>query len=247
MTKSHPARGGGEKPMTDSGAAVVGTLDSALRIERVSGEARALFDRPLEMLIGQSILTLMVEEDVPTFLVAYAEAAASQKGVTVELGLGTSSAHGSSQTVLCDVFVVPLRPAPGCAFVLRTVTAPALGLADCAAVPGASDGCEHARVTPQSSHGILRGVAVHSVPGVGRLTTRERQIVSRLLDGHRPPGIARALFLSQSTVRNHLASVFRKLGVTSQEALLELFRESAMSPGPESAPSPMDGQISRTS
>jgi DNA-binding CsgD family transcriptional regulator len=206
MTRSHPARGGCDEPVVEgravggeTAAVVVGTLDSSLHIERVSGEARNLLDRPLDMMIGESILTLIVEEDVPAFLVAYADASASQQGVTVELRLATTSGRRGSQAVLCDVFVVPLRPSPGCAFVLRAVTAMA----------------------------TLRGVTVHSVPGVGRLTDRERQIVSRLLDGHRPPGIARALFLSQSTVRNHLASVFRKLGVTSQEGLLELFRAAA--------------------
>ena len=71
---------------------------------------------------------------------------------------------------------------------------------------------------------------------MGRLTTREMQIVSRLLNGHRPPGIARDLFLSQSTVRNHLASVFKKLGVASQEALLELFRGAQPTAGAQRPP-----------
>lgn len=94
--------------------------------------------------------------------------------------------------------------------------------------------------------GLLRGIPKREIPGVARLTARESQIVSRLLDGHRPPGIARALFLSQSTVRNHLASVFRKLGVTSQEGLLELFRVDATTDTPE--PEAVDhDQITRIS
>ncbi|MFN2517823.1 MAG: LuxR C-terminal-related transcriptional regulator [Jatrophihabitantaceae bacterium] len=36
-----------------------------------------------------------------------------------------------------------------------------------------------------------------------------------MLDGERPLEIAGRLFLSQSTVRNHLSSVFVKLGVES--------------------------------
>jgi len=35
---------------------------------------------------------------------------------------------------------------------------------------------------------------------------------------------AEALFLSQSTVRHHLADIFKKLNVHSQEGLLDPFR-----------------------
>jgi DNA-binding NarL/FixJ family response regulator len=59
---------------------------------------------------------------------------------------------------------------------------------------------------------------------LSRLTTRELEIVTGLLQGDRVPVISARLFLSQSTVRNHLASVFGKLGVTSQQQLLDLFR-----------------------
>lgn len=60
--------------------------------------------------------------------------------------------------------------------------------------------------------------------GLSRLTTRELDIVGRLLRGDRVPAIAETLFLSQSTVRNHLSSVFGKLRVSSQQQLLDLLR-----------------------
>jgi DNA-binding CsgD family transcriptional regulator len=56
------------------------------------------------------------------------------------------------------------------------------------------------------------------------LTTRQWEIVTRLQRGERVPGIAAALYLSQSTVRNHLTAVFRKLGVHSQAELLAELR-----------------------
>jgi DNA-binding CsgD family transcriptional regulator len=40
------------------------------------------------------------------------------------------------------------------------------------------------------------------------------------------PAIAGAVFLSQSTVRNHLARVYRKLGVGSQQELINLLRDN---------------------
>lgn len=53
--------------------------------------------------------------------------------------------------------------------------------------------------------------------------------VTRLLDGDRAPAIAAELFLTQGTVRNHLASIFSKVGVSSQQQLLTLFRAARAS------------------
>jgi PAS domain S-box-containing protein len=64
-----------------------------------------------------------------------------------------------------------------------------------------------------------------SLPGLERLSRREIEVVRMLLHGDRVPVIARQLFISQSTVRNHLSSVFRKLRVNSQQELIVLLRE----------------------
>jgi DNA-binding NarL/FixJ family response regulator len=57
------------------------------------------------------------------------------------------------------------------------------------------------------------------------LSPRQWEIVSRLLQGHRVPTIAAEIYLSPSTVRNHLSVVFAKVGVHSQEELLALYRD----------------------
>jgi len=76
--------------------------------------------------------------------------------------------------------------------------------------------------------GVLAGswgpTASPRVPALAGLSTRELEIVRRLLVGDRVPMIAQQLFLSESTVRNHLTSVYRKLGVRSQQQLLSLLR-----------------------
>jgi DNA-binding CsgD family transcriptional regulator len=54
------------------------------------------------------------------------------------------------------------------------------------------------------------------------LTTREREILELLVSGLRVPSIAKRLFISQSTVRNHLSTGFKKVGVTSQAEFLAL-------------------------
>jgi PAS domain S-box-containing protein len=75
------------------------------------------------------------------------------------------------------------------------------------------------------SAGFATPPAGRSLPGLERLSRREIEVVRMLLVGDRVPVIARQLFISQSTVRNHLSSVFRKLRVSSQQELIVLLRE----------------------
>jgi DNA-binding NarL/FixJ family response regulator len=58
------------------------------------------------------------------------------------------------------------------------------------------------------------------------LTPREFDIVDRLIRGDRVPVIATSLFVSQSTIRNQLAAVFRKVGVHSQQELIAYIRRA---------------------
>jgi DNA-binding NarL/FixJ family response regulator len=58
------------------------------------------------------------------------------------------------------------------------------------------------------------------------LTAREREILELLTIGQRPADIARSLFLSVKTVKNHLTSVYQKLGVeTGAQAVAEAYRQ----------------------
>jgi DNA-binding CsgD family transcriptional regulator len=59
-------------------------------------------------------------------------------------------------------------------------------------------------------------------PKLGELTTRQWEVLSLLMKGQRVATIASNLFVSQSTVRNHLASIFQKFDVHSQAELLAL-------------------------
>lgn len=56
---------------------------------------------------------------------------------------------------------------------------------------------------------------------LSELSDREREVLGLLLDNHRVPVIAKRLSISPSTVRNHLKSVFGKVGVHSQQELIE--------------------------
>jgi DNA-binding CsgD family transcriptional regulator len=59
---------------------------------------------------------------------------------------------------------------------------------------------------------------------VETLTRREKDVLQLLLDGRRVSSIARTLYLSPQTIRNHLKAIFRKLGAHSQAELLDSLR-----------------------
>ncbi len=225
--QSFPLRPRSRKEPSD--AAVVGLADTGLVIERISSDAEALFGRPVSAILGRSLIGLVAEHDVPNLLSALEEASTGDAGVTLYLDLRsvyTGDAR-SNGPIGCEVFILPLQPSPSCAFVLlpTPVAMPRTHLsADLATVLrrlGAAAGtADVARRLPNVKTG-------REVPGLDRLTTREYDLLTRLLQGDRVPAIAVDLFLTQSTIRSHLASIFRKLDVTSQQKLLNLFRSTA--------------------
>jgi PAS domain S-box-containing protein len=64
-------------------------------------------------------------------------------------------------------------------------------------------------------------------PELNTLSPREAEVLSLLVAGDRVPTIAERLHISQHTVRNHLKSMYRKLGVGTQSELIELIRSLA--------------------
>ena len=57
------------------------------------------------------------------------------------------------------------------------------------------------------------------------LSEREKEVLAQLVSGDRVPDIAAALHISQNTVRNHLKSIFRKVGVGGQGELIQKVRD----------------------
>ncbi|HEX9356814.1 MAG TPA: LuxR C-terminal-related transcriptional regulator, partial [Streptosporangiaceae bacterium] len=72
--------------------------------------------------------------------------------------------------------------------------------------------------------------ALSETPELGKLTSREWAVLTRLVDGQRVSAIAADLHVSQSTVRNHLSSIYAKLGVHSQVDLIRLIRRGTKRP-----------------
>jgi DNA-binding NarL/FixJ family response regulator len=62
--------------------------------------------------------------------------------------------------------------------------------------------------------------------GLEKLTRRERQIAELVAEGLQSKVIAARLFISHTTVRHHLTSVFAKLGVANRVELMRLMLSS---------------------
>jgi DNA-binding CsgD family transcriptional regulator len=67
-----------------------------------------------------------------------------------------------------------------------------------------------------------------SIPGAGALNEREREVLRLVAHGQSVATIAQRLFVSASTVRNYLSSIYRKLGVRNRAALLDLVYSQAV-------------------
>lgn len=52
--------------------------------------------------------------------------------------------------------------------------------------------------------------------GICNLTEREKEVLSLIAKGESNRGIARKLFISEKTVKNHITSIFRKIKVTDR-------------------------------
>ncbi len=73
----------------------------------------------------------------------------------------------------------------------------------------------------QGMNFLLSRVPAEVLNTLRHLSRREREILRLLLENHRLRTVAKTLYISPHTARNHLHAVFRKFSVHSQEELLE--------------------------
>ena len=84
----------------------------------------------------------------------------------------------------------------------------------------------HLLLAPEAAGTLLRS-ASWSWGGVDALTSREREVLAELAQGRSNREIARALHVSEKTVKTHVSSVLAKLGVQdrTQAALVAVRHE----------------------
>jgi DNA-binding CsgD family transcriptional regulator len=207
-----------QRPAGVTSEAVVGSTDAHVIVDRISADVEPLLGRrPLEV-IGQSLLRLVHPADVAGLLRALAHSA--------DTGLGTSLAvnvvSSGGQPRRCQLVVLPMLPDLSFAFAFLDEDFSADALLSAMGMRQALWQLD----TSLRSASASRLAGSRNVPGLSQLSGRELDIVMRLMNGDRAPAIARSLFLSPSTVRNHLTRIFRKLDVQSQQELIHLLRGS---------------------
>ena len=69
------------------------------------------------------------------------------------------------------------------------------------------------------------------VPGPGPLTAREYEVVGLISKGEANRGIARRLFITEGTVRNHVTNALRKLGLRDRTQLVLWYNRHSVRSG----------------
>lgn len=202
----------------DRFAAVIGSADARLMVDRINGEVFKATGWRADEIVGTSLLSFVAPASVAAVLTALAETSTQQEGVAVQVDI----MRADGESFPCQVVLIPLRPAPSCAFALlseRQGDAPPDGRTVAAIISRLSRGIG-AAVTSQ----VLAESPIRADIDLSRLSSRELDVVSRLMAGDRVPIIAKRLFLSEGTVRNLLSAVYGKFEVNSQAGLIELLR-----------------------
>jgi DNA-binding CsgD family transcriptional regulator len=215
-------RGLAEPSDSDRGvvAPVMGTLTSDGVIDRIVCDHGGLLPEPAHQLLGRSLLEVVHAEDAGVVMLLAAHS--STRAATVNGRARLRSRQGGWQQgrialqSLTEDRSSASQPS-GFAFALSLEPPAGTRGRPTSAV---DDGNAGLRVASW----IDRLPSVQQRPELATLTEREGEIVARLVGAQRVAVIARQLFLSQSTVRNHLTAVYRKFGVRSQVELLELLR-----------------------
>jgi DNA-binding CsgD family transcriptional regulator/PAS domain-containing protein len=205
---------------------VVGAVSKAGLIEQISSGTEALFGEPPDHLLGSPVSALVVSADTEKWDLATSGASRDEHAVTVVVRArgAADPSPGNPAAVVCDVLLLPLQP--GFTFVFLPVTDRAPNPLDTGGVRSMLVDLSRVAGIAQSERQKISGLREQDLPGLGNLTTREREMFTRLISGYRVSSIAEDLVLSPSTVRTHLASIFTKLGVSNQSELLNAVRAS---------------------
>jgi DNA-binding CsgD family transcriptional regulator/PAS domain-containing protein len=202
------------------------TLDNHWRMARVSTGAGLLLGRFPGELLRHSIVDLAHRDDVAPLLFAFARAT-TEPGASARVRLrhqdGNWSTTEVSPTVLEGDGTMPFaleismdveNEVPGSSGRAATLAGDLRRIA-----------AEIEAVGPP-----VQNTGPADLEGTEHLTPRQWEVASRLVRGEHVATIASEMYLSQSTVRNHLSAIFRKLGVHSQQEFLSLWLGGARGP-----------------
>jgi len=222
-------------PVPEPGDVVLGTVDRYWRVDRVSQDVTPLLGFTPEQAAGQPVLGAIHPSDVPAFLASVEHARRGERAVRFSVRLSTRQGGWTAVTVVLAT-LSPGSPPPLAFALMRDDSAgggPTPPEGDSARalelesrMLRIADELRAAGLIPR----LQQLPALTDTPDLGKLTSREWEVLTRLLDGQRVSAIAAELFVSESTVRNHLSSIYAKLGVHSQVDLIRLVRRETKRP-----------------
>jgi PAS domain S-box-containing protein len=209
-------------PVRASGS-VIGTLDHTLRVAHISRNVEQALGYRAGDVLGMPAASLVHPSDTPAFHDVMGRASSADTGV-----------EGALRVRTCEGTWAPMGVTVAC----LAAELPRFGFALSPTPPGPAEAARRLadlegrlqRIAEElEAAGVYAGQGVTDPPLVHRLELpeKQREVLERLLRGERVPGIAERMYLSQSTVRNHLCAIFRRVGVHSQEELLQALRRDA--------------------
>lgn len=204
---------------------ILGTVDRFWRIDRISQDVTQILGLTPEQSVGRPVLAVIHPADAPAFLASVEHARRGERAVRLDLRLSP----GTQDWIEVTAVIATISPGdpPALAFALIHADTGAKGPSGSSRemqlethMRRIADELRSAGLIPR----LKQLPANADIPQLGHLTSREWAVLTRLLDGQRVSAMAADLFLSQSTVRNHLSSIYAKLGVDGQVDLIRLMR-----------------------
>ncbi len=207
----------------DASNLVVGTIDSEGRFREMTPNSEQVIGLTREQVAGSELAGIVHPDDVDRLMGALRRAAATSEEAAVDVRLRHPDRGWTD--VRCITLSSPpdqpVRLALALAEAAPRLPDPRPDLVDLERqVLRLAAELHAASLGPR----LALSAEATRYPALDALPARQREIVDRLLQGERIPTIADALFLSRSTVRNHLSKVFKSFGVGSQAELLALLR-----------------------
>jgi PAS domain S-box-containing protein len=193
-------------------------------VKYASQDVRGFLGSQPEGLVGAHLTGLVHPGDLPALLLGVTQTLTSKRSSIARLRL---RANDGWHNCLGFVSAVCEHEPPRLGIAISTLTSDVFS-----GSASRSADLEHhlVRIAGEvAAAGLLRqtdwGPATARAAQFADLTGRQLEIVARLVRGERVPEIARTMFLSPSTVRNHLTAAYRRFGVHSQGELMTAVRD----------------------
>lgn len=204
----------------------MGTVNGQWVVDRITTAQHADAAFESAQLLNRSVFVVLHPEDVGELMFVAAQASRQRSAAFGRIRLRSSGGGWTWRRV--GLQPLDVAPSQGYAFILFNGAFPDV-------FGQAGDRDDDLEGVVETTVGHIRASAVAGwmvtfptalqLPELSALTAREYEILLRLAAGERVRIIASSLHLSESTVRNHLTAIFRKMGVGSQTELLALLRE----------------------